>query len=374
MAFIAASFLQAFCAALLFRPVSTTAADSAIRCRCGMAFQSAPCHRLSKRHCASESFSSFHIIHFPSYTLSSFHLPKVRRFPRFRLSFRKCAEAAQLRERPVSTFLLSPYPSHLPRCAFSCVFRTPSEGGKIQHRPEIRLSLHFSVHRTCSTFQRCRPKRIFPSPSRFRYKQLRHRSTSSWPCRKCRQEGAGRNGILPPPSEIRYMPTCLRVLSRRPCFGFPSRRCRRKLLFTVTFPPPSRHSFYTPSKGVALSHHFSTPSEGVRGPYSVLFQPSECLEQFPLHLHLLTPSKGVVLSHHFSTPSEGVRGLYSALFLPSECLEQFPLHLHLFTPSKGVALSHHFPTPSKGVNPRYRLTSISYLVPAKSCDPAQSML
>ena len=273
----------------------------------------------------SISFTSHHT----PYPPSTFRRCAV--FPRFRPTFRRCVEAAQLRERPVSTFLLSPYPSHLPRCAFSCVFRTPSEGGKIQHRPERCLSPHFSVHRTCSTFQRCRPKRIFPSPSRFRYKQIRHRSTSSWPCRKCRQEGAGRNGILPPPSEIRYMPTCLRVLSRRPCFGFPSRRCRRKLLFTVTFPPPSRHSF-------------------------------------------LTPSKGVALSHHFSTPSEGVRGSYSALFLPSECLEQFPLHLYLFTPSKGVALSHHFPTPSKGVNPRYRLTSISYLVPAKSCDPAQSML
>lgn len=83
MAFIAASFLQAFCAALSFRPVSTTAVYSAVRCRCGMAFQSAPCHRLSKRHCASESFSSFHIIHLPSYTLSSFHLPKVCSIPTF---------------------------------------------------------------------------------------------------------------------------------------------------------------------------------------------------------------------------------------------------------------------------------------------------
>ena len=49
-------------------------------------------------------------------------------------------------------------------------------------------------------------------------------------------EDAGRNGILPPPSEFRYMPTCLRVLSRQPCPGFPSEgRCRRKWLFTVTF-------------------------------------------------------------------------------------------------------------------------------------------
>ena len=60
MAFFAASFLQAFCTALPLRPVSTTAADSAIRCRCGIAFRLAPCHRLSH------------------HTPFSSHLPKVR--------------------------------------------------------------------------------------------------------------------------------------------------------------------------------------------------------------------------------------------------------------------------------------------------------
>ena len=82
----------------VFRPVSTTAADSAIRCRCGIAFRLAPCHRLS---------------HHTPYPPSTFR--RCAEFPRFRITFRKCAEASQLRERPVSTFLLPPCVSHLPK-------------------------------------------------------------------------------------------------------------------------------------------------------------------------------------------------------------------------------------------------------------------
>ena len=98
MAFFAVSFLQAFCAALSFRPVPTTAANSAIRCRCGIAFRLAPCHRLS---------------HHTPYPSSTFRRCAV--FPRFRLTFRRCVESPHLRERPVSVFLQPPCVSHLPK-------------------------------------------------------------------------------------------------------------------------------------------------------------------------------------------------------------------------------------------------------------------
>ena len=161
----AAHLLQAFCAALPLRPVSTTAVNTAIQCRCGIAFRFAPCHRLSKLHCASDSLLSFHIFHFPSYILPSItpspffppsegaQFPRVfiplsegvlsrhsfesalspcfscRRafptfgrcagFPRFPPTFRRCAEASLLRERLVSAFLLSPCISHLRKvCSF----------------------------------------------------------------------------------------------------------------------------------------------------------------------------------------------------------------------------------------------------------------
>ena len=161
----AAHLLQAFCAALPLRPVSTTAVNTAIQCRCGIAFRFAPCHRLSKLHCASDSLLSFHIFHFPSYILPSITpspffppsegaqfprvfiplsegvlrrhsfesalspcfscrraFPTFRRcagFPLFRPTFRRCAEASQLREHPVSAFLLSPCISHLRKvCSF----------------------------------------------------------------------------------------------------------------------------------------------------------------------------------------------------------------------------------------------------------------
>ena len=48
-------------------------------------------------------------------------------------------------------------------------------------------------------------------------------------------EGDGRNGLSPPPSRIRYRPTCPRCLSRQPCPGTPSGRCRAKRPFSTTF-------------------------------------------------------------------------------------------------------------------------------------------
>lgn len=53
------------------------------------------------------------------------------------------------------------------------------------------------------------------------------------------------------------------------------------------------------------------------------------------------------------------------------------------TPSKGVALSHHFSTPSEGVKQAssdmafsllFSVQTHRYIIPAKSCDHALSML
>ena len=55
------------------------------------------------------------------------------------------------------------------------------------------------------------------------------------PAREPHPEGAGWNGLSPPPSRIRYGPTCPRSLSRQPCPGTPSGRCRRKCRLPVTF-------------------------------------------------------------------------------------------------------------------------------------------
>ena len=84
--------------ALPLRPVSTTAADSAIQCRCGIAFRLAPCHRLS---------------HHTPYPPSTFR--RCAEYPCFCLTFRRCVESPHLRERPVSVFLLPPCVSHLPK-------------------------------------------------------------------------------------------------------------------------------------------------------------------------------------------------------------------------------------------------------------------
>ena len=60
-------------------------------------------------------------------------------------------------------------------------------------------------------------------------------SRDSVPLRYHALEGADRNGLSPPPSRIRYRPTCPRCLSRQPCPGTPSGRCRRKCRLPVTF-------------------------------------------------------------------------------------------------------------------------------------------
>ena len=167
--------------ALLIRPVSTTAADSVIRCRCGIAFRLAPYHRLSHHTPPPSTFR------------------RCADFPRFRPTFRRCAEASLLRERPVSAFLQPPWHSHLPKvCSFpsfsshlpkvrggvtasrapcvrvfpaavhfppsegaqiSLVFIPPSEGVRRRHCFESALCPCFSCRRAFPTFRRCA---VFP--------------------------------------------------------------------------------------------------------------------------------------------------------------------------------------------------------------------
>ena len=80
-------------------------------------------------------------------------------------------------------------------------------------------------------------------PSRFHNGSV---SRDSVPLRYHALEGADRSGLSPPPSRIRYKPTYPRSLSRRPCPGTPSGRCRRKCRLPGTFSfwyVESLHSF-----------------------------------------------------------------------------------------------------------------------------------
>ena len=57
-----------------------------------------------------------------------------------------------------------------------------------------------------------------------------HQYSCLRPSGRCR-----RKCLSPPPSRIRYRPTCPRCLSRQPCPGTPSGRCRAKRPFSTTF-------------------------------------------------------------------------------------------------------------------------------------------
>ena len=135
---------------LPLRSVPTTAANSAIRCRCGIAFRLAPCHRLS------------------SYT-SSFHLPKVCRIPVFSSHLPKVRGGVTASRAPcvrvfpaavafppsegaqISPFFISPSEG----VQNSRVFVPPSEGAWSRHCFENALCPCFSCRRGIPTFRRC---------------------------------------------------------------------------------------------------------------------------------------------------------------------------------------------------------------------------
>ena len=161
----AAHLLQAFCAALPLRPVSTTAADSAIRCRCGMAFIAAsflqafcasvplrnriplgPCHRLS-HHTPYPPSTFFHLPKVCSIPPFSSHLPKVR----------GVATSSRALCVSVSPATVAFPPSE--GVQYSHVFVPPSEGVRSRHIFESDLCPCFSCRRAFLTFRRCA---VFP--------------------------------------------------------------------------------------------------------------------------------------------------------------------------------------------------------------------
>ena len=91
-----------------------------------------------------------------SYTLSFFHLPKVRRFPVFSSHLPKvCGVATSSRALCVS---VSPATVAFPPskgAQISRVFVPPTEGAWSRHIFESPLYPCFSSHRAFSTFQRC---------------------------------------------------------------------------------------------------------------------------------------------------------------------------------------------------------------------------
>ena len=181
--FSSAPFLRAFWTALPFCPFPTLAAFPMIRCRCGATFSSAPFPLLPKE--LSKSLS--HLPKVCGFSAFPSHLPKVRNRPGPSVA-------------PVPAFLFPAASFHLPKvCRFPAF---PS------HLPKVRKS-RIASKRSVVAFV---PFMIsYPS------------------------EGAGRNGILPPPSHFRYVPIRIRDSSRWSCHGSLPGRCRQRWHITVTF-------------------------------------------------------------------------------------------------------------------------------------------
>ena len=230
MAFIAASFLQAFCTALPLRPVSTTAANSAIRCRCGMTFIAA-------------SFPQTFCTALPLRPVSTTaENPAIQ--CRCGIAFSAVAESHSAWPLPqaLSSYTLSSF--HL---------LPPSEGAWSRHIFESALCPCFSSRRAFPTFRRCA---VFP---RFR---LTFRRCVESPHLRERPVSA----FLLPPC-VSHLPKVCRIpvfsshlpkvrgvvtASRAPCVRvFPA---------AVAFPP---------SEGVQNSRVFVSPSEGAQiSPFS----------------------------------------------------------------------------------------------------------
>ena len=181
--FSSAPFLRAFCTALPFCPFPTLAAFPMIRCRCGATFSSAPFPLLPKE--LSKSLS--HLPKVCGFSAFPSHLPKVRNRPGPSVA-------------PVPAFLFPAASFHLPKvCGFPAF---------LSHLPKVRKS-RIASKRSVVAFVPF----MISSPS----------------------EGAGRNGILPPPSHFRYVPIRIRDSSRWSCHGSLPGRCRQRWHITVTF-------------------------------------------------------------------------------------------------------------------------------------------
>ena len=160
-----------------------------IRCRCGRSFPSAP---FLRAFWTALPFCPFA-------TTAAFPMIRCR-----------CGATFSSAPFPLLPKELSKSLSHLPKvCGFSAF---PS------HLPKVRKS-RIASKRSVVAFV---PFMIsFPS------------------------EGAGRNGILPPPSHFRYVPIRIRDGSRWSCHGSLPGRCRQRWHITVTFRLPSDNRKYT---------------------------------------------------------------------------------------------------------------------------------
>ena len=223
--FSSAPFLRAFWTALPFCPFPTLAAFPMIRCRCGATFSSAPFPLLPKELSKSLShlpkvcgFSAF-----PSHLLSpskGAQSPGTLCSACTRVSVSSClfppSEGVQISRVSVSPSKGAQSPGTLcsacTRISVSSCLFPPSEGVQIpvflSHLPKVRKS-RIASKRSVVAFV---PFMIsYPS------------------------EGAGRNGILPPPSHFRYVPIRIRDGSRWSCHGSLPGRCRQRWHITVTF-------------------------------------------------------------------------------------------------------------------------------------------
>ena len=189
-----------------------------IRCRCGATFSSAPFPLLPKE--LSKSLS---------------HLPKVCRFPVFLSHLPKVRNRPGPSVAPVPAFLFPAASFHLPK-----VCRFPAF---LSHLPKVRKSRIASKRSVVAfvPFMISYPSEgagrngILPPPSHFSYVPIRIRVGSRWSCSGSLREGADKGGISPSPSWFRYRPTCLGGHSRRPSLECPSGRCRGKGGLSTTF-------------------------------------------------------------------------------------------------------------------------------------------
>ena len=259
--FSSAPFLRAFWTALPFCPFPTLAAFPTIRCRCGATFSSAPFPLLTKelskslshlpKVCGFPAFPS----HLPKvrnrpgpsvapvpaflFPAASFHLPKVCRFSAFPSRLPKVRNRPGPSVAPVPAFLFPAASFHLPKvCGFSAF---PSHLPKVRNRPGPSVApvpaglfpaASFHLPKVCrfpvflSHLPKVRKSRIASKRSVVAFVPFMISSPS---------EGAGRNGILPPPSHFRYVPIRIRDGSRWSCHGSLPGRCRQRWHITVTF-------------------------------------------------------------------------------------------------------------------------------------------
>ena len=146
------------------------------------------------------------------------HLPKVCRFPAFLSHLPKVRNRPGPSVAPVPAFLFPvrnrPGPSVAPVPAF--LFPAASF-----HLPKVCRFPAFPSH-----LPKVRKSRIASKRSVVAFVPFMISSPS---------EGAGRNGILPPPSHFRYVPIRIRDGSRWSCHGSLPGRCRQRWHITVTF-------------------------------------------------------------------------------------------------------------------------------------------